>query len=70
MSDEPELAKDRQPDDYERHLAAEIIALIHNAGGDPSHVLAYVHAMLNVELPGDGPQPPEALRPPAAPSPA
>jgi hypothetical protein len=58
MLDEVELAKDRQPDDYERHLAAEIIAMIHNTGVDPSRVLAYVAAMLHVELPGA--QPPAA----------
>ena len=38
------------PDDYGRHLAAEIIAMLPYARQDADRVLRFVHEMLNVTL--------------------
>jgi hypothetical protein len=38
------------PDDYGRHLAAEIIAMLPYARSDADRVLRFVHEMLNVTL--------------------
>jgi hypothetical protein len=38
------------PDDYERHLAAEIIAMLPYVRSDADRVLRFVHEMLNVTL--------------------
>ena len=55
MSDGAALESERQENDaYERHLAAEIIAMIHNTGSDPQQVLRLIDAMLNVKLPDEG----------------
>jgi hypothetical protein len=55
--DETALAEMRQPDDYERRLAAEIVAMIHNIGTDPRRVLAIIAAILSLELPPSEPAP-------------
>jgi hypothetical protein len=49
-----ECAGREDPDDYGRHLAAEIIAMLPYARSDADRVLRFVHEMLNVTL-----QPPE-----------
>lgn len=38
------------PDDYDRHLAAEIIAMLPYVRSDADRVLRFVHEMLNVTL--------------------
>jgi hypothetical protein len=53
-------ASERCADDYERRLAAEIVAMLRNVGADPRRVLALVDAMLNLTLPVSEPQPGDA----------
>ena len=40
----------RYYDDYERRLAAEIVAMLREARGEASRVLTLVHAILNLTL--------------------
>jgi hypothetical protein len=54
--DEAALAELRQANahyaaDYERRLAAEIVAMLPEARDEALHVLAYVDAILSLELP-------------------
>lgn len=39
-----------EPDDYDRHLAGEIIAMLPYVRSDADRVLRFVHEMLNVTL--------------------
>jgi hypothetical protein len=52
-------ANERYAADCERHLAAEIVALLANARADATRVLPLVHAMLNLTLPVSEPAPSE-----------
>jgi hypothetical protein len=45
-----ELSGQDNPDDYNRHLAAEIIAMLPYVRSDADRVLRFVHEMLNVTL--------------------
>ena len=45
-----EFSVRENPDDYGRHLAAEIIAMLPYARSDADRVLRFVHEMLNVTL--------------------
>ena len=42
--------RERPDDDYDRHLAAEIIAMLPYVRSDADRVLRFVHEMLNVTL--------------------
>lgn len=46
----PDRTADDRPDDYDRHLAAEIIAMLPYVRSDADRVLRFVHEMLNVTL--------------------
>jgi hypothetical protein len=59
-TDEAELASVRQANalcaaDYERRLAAEIVAMLPEARDEALRVLAYVAAILNLPV-GEGPK--------------
>jgi hypothetical protein len=51
MPNEAEPASERRDvDDYERRLAAEVVAMLQNAGVDGQRVLAYAHAILDLPV--------------------
>jgi hypothetical protein len=51
-----EFASERQDvDNYERRIAAEVVAMVRDTEVDARRVLAYVDAILNLELPGEEP---------------